>query len=576
MSRRSAWPHRALGVLGLLALWSAAPRAVATPPAQPAARAKEAAAPRADVEILEVVEVAGDRAYLSPGVGRQFGIHERVTIGRHAYRVLAHNSKNIVVALAGRRVTRGQRGMIQLRPREDTSFAARPAPAKLAKFARIWRAPARPADSQSPRFVPLGATADQRRNRATFMLDHSRTMPLSGSAATIDRVRLRGLLHAELGSSRVSLDADAYAELWRAEDLQARRGSAARPLLNVRQLELSYRGDTLHAGLGRLRYASSTLGMLDGARASASLSESWSLGAFGGTLADPLDGRPATDVVRFGGELLWQGLAQAAPARASVTLQGSRFLGTLDERRLTALLEAYPQFGRFGAHAEVNSFDEQNPWNAPPVELTAIGADASIEIASIRFGAALDMRRPERSLWLSAALPPGYFCVAESVPGGTGREPCIGGDQRVAAQFTAAVEGELWTLDSGATSVTTSLAAAEQTTAFLSYRQLGLWGAGRFDVGASLSSGSLIESAALNLGVGASLFQDSADLFVYYRPNVLRYRADALEFLEHGIGTRLWWAAPSDLDLSVSADVLSGPDIDVLFLQTTVAWRPRF
>jgi hypothetical protein len=594
MSRGGAWRRRALGVLGLLSLCGASPVAEAAPtkasrpkaartrtapvkaaaPAQ--APANEAAAPRPEVEVLEVVEVAGDRAYLSPGVDRQFGIDERVTIGRHAYRVLAHNTKNIVIALDGRRVTKGQRGMVQVRLRENTSFAARPAPVKLAKFARIWREPARPADSQSPKFVPLGAPGDERRNRAMFSLDHSRIMPLSGSTVAIDRARLRGILHAELGSSRFVFDADAFAELWRADDLQARRGSAARPLINVRQLELSYRGDVLQAGLGRLRYASSTLGMLDGARASASLSESWSLGAFGGTLADPLDGRPATDVVRFGGELLWQGQALAAPTRASLTLQGSRFLGATDERRVTALVEAYPKFGRLGAHAEANFFDEQNPWNAPVAELTAIGADASIKIASMRFGAALDMRRPERSLWLAAALPQGYFCVARSAAGTEGIEPCIGGDQRVAAQFTAAYEGELWSLDSGATTVATRLAAAEQTTAFLSYRQRGLWGAGRFDAGASISSGSLIESAALNLGVGASLLQDSADLSVYYRPNVLRYRADARELLEHGAGTRLWWAARSDLDLSLSADVLTGPDVDVLFLQTTLAWRPRF
>jgi hypothetical protein len=594
MSQGQSWQRRARGGLALMCLWIAAPAATAAPPrtararvipakqatpvkaATPAQVSSAAAPPRAEVEVLEVVEVAGDRAYLSPGVDRHFGIDEHVTIGRHAYRVLAHNSKNIVVALAGRRVRKGQRGVVQVRPRENTSFAARPTPEKLAKFARIWRAPARPAESQSPKFVPLGAPGDQRRNRALFTLDHSRTMPLSGSASTIDRARLRALLHAELGSSRFVFDADAFAELWRADDLETRRGSAARPLFNVRQLELSYRGDTLQAGLGRLRYASSTLGMLDGARASASLSESWSLGAFGGTLADPLDGRPATDVARFGGELLWQGLALAAPTRASLTLQGSRFLGTTDERRVTALIEAYPKLGRLGAHAEVNFFDEQNPWNAPMAELTAIGADASIKIASMRFGAALDMRRPERSLWLSAALPRGYFCVTDSAPGTEGIEPCIGGDQRVAAQFNAAYEADLWTLDAGATTVATRLAAAEQTTAFLSYRQRGLWDAGRFDAGASISSGSLIESAALNLGVGASLFQDSADLSVYYRPSVLRYRADARELLEHGVGTRLWWAARSDLDLSLAADVLSGPDVDVLFLQTTLAWRPRF
>jgi hypothetical protein len=63
---------------------------------------------------------------------------------------------------------------------------------------------------------------------------------------------------------------------------------------------------------------------------------------------------------------------------------------------------------------------------------------------------------------------------------------------------------------------------------------------------------------------------------VYYRPNVTRYRAGSRELLEHGAGTRWWWAATRELDLSLSADVLSSRDVDVLFLQTTLSWRPRF
>lgn len=545
-----------------------------------AARAAEAPAGEAKtgeaLQVVEVVEVAGDRAYLSPGVERELEAASQVTLGKHRYRVLASNTNHLVIARAGRRLTRGQRGTLAVHLRRNTTFAARPAPPALATFADKWQEPARPADAQTPKFVPLGVVRDQQRQRVAFTLDHSRTMPLSGPGVAIDRARLRAMLHAELGSPRLTLDADAFLEHWRADDLSARRGSASRPLLNVRQLELSYRGDTLQAGVGRLRYASSTLGMLDGARASASLGESWSLGAFGGTLADPLDGRPETDVSRFGAELLWQGSAGSAPTRASVTAQGSRFLGSTDERRLTALFESYPGFGHLGARAEVNFFDADNPWNAPSAELTDIGIDGSLRLSSVRLGLALDARLPERSQWLAASLPEGYFCVAESTPGAVGSEPCLGAARRVAASFTAAWEGELWTLDGGVTSVTTSLAAAEQNTAFLGFRQRGLWQAGRFDVGASASSGSLLESAALNLGVGVSLLEDSADLSLHYRPNVMRYRADAQEFLEHGVGTRLWWAANGELDLSLSADVLHSRDVEVLFLQTALAWRPRF
>lgn len=534
------------------------------------------AAPAATRQRVEVVEVAKDRAYLSPGVERELEAAPQVTIGRHQYRVLASNTKHLVIARGGRRLTRGQRGTLAVRARRNTTFAARPAPPALATFADKWREPARPADAQSPKFVPLGVVRDELRQRVAFTLDHGRTMPLSGPTAKLERTRLRALLHAELGSSRVALDADAFLEHWRADDLSSRRGSASRPLLNVRQLELSYRGDAFQAGVGRLRYAASTLGMLDGARAAASLGESWSLGAFGGTLADPLNGRPETDVSRFGAELLWQGLAGSAPSRASVTAQGSRFLGGTDERRLTALFDAYPRFGHLGARAEVNFFDTDNPWNAASAELTNIGFDGSVQLSSVRLGLGLDARLPERSYWLAASLPEGYFCVAESTPGAGLIEPCVGSARRVAASFTAAWEGELWTLDGGFTSVATSLAAAEQNTAFLGFRQRGLWRAGRFDAGASVSSGSLLESAALNLGLGVSLLEDAADLSIHYRPNLMRYRADTRELLEHGAGTRLWWAASRELDLSLSADVLTSRDVDVLFLQTALAWRPRF
>jgi hypothetical protein len=315
--------------------------------------------------------------------------------------------------------------------------------------------------------------------------------------------------------------------------------------------------------------------MLDGARAAASLSESWSLGAFGGTLADPLDGRPESDVSRFGAELLWQSTGATA-SRASLTAQGSRFLGRMDERRLTALFESYPGLGRLGARAEVNLFDENNPWGAPSAELTDVALDASLQLSRVRLGASLDLRRPERSYWLAASLPVGYFCVAESVPGADAVVPCVGSAQRVAASFTAAWEGELWALDGGASSVATRRVTAEQNTAFLSYRHRGLFGVGRFDAGASVSSGSVIESAAVNVGLGASLREDTADVAVYYRPNVMRYRAGSRELLEHGAGTRWWWAATRELDLSLSADVLSSRDVDVLFLQTTLSWRPRF
>src|SRR5687768_16471844 len=54
------------------------------------------------LQVVEVVEVAKDRAYLSPGIERELEAAPQVTIGRHRYRVLASNTKNIVIARGGR------------------------------------------------------------------------------------------------------------------------------------------------------------------------------------------------------------------------------------------------------------------------------------------------------------------------------------------------------------------------------------------------------------------------------------------------------------------------------------------
>ena len=565
--------------LSTLLLASSPARAQTPAPAGARAAAATAGAEAREgeaLEVLEVVELSGDQAYLTPGIERHYDIGDSVTIGRRRYRVIAHNTKSVVIALDGHKVKKGARATVKVRPVPNTTFAARPKPLSASAFAGQWQDPVRPAETQTPKPVPLGVPRDERRNRATLVLDHTRTQPLSGSAAAIDRVRLRALLHAELADSRVAFDADALIDFWRASDLDLRRGSSSRPLLDVRQLELSYRGDVVRAGLGRLRYPSSTLGMLDGARASAALSEHWTLGAFGGTMADALDGSPSLDVSRFGAELVWQGLQDSAPTRASVTAQGSRFLGALDERRVTAMFESYPRFGRLGARAEINFFDRDNPWNAPVTELTDLSLDASVKLSQLRLSGYVDARRPERSYWLAASLPPGYFCVAQRVVGASGSEPCFGAAHRLTATVSAAWEAERWTLDAGTTVLTTRLATAEHNSVFVGYRLRELWQVGRLELGASASRGSLIESAAVNAGLGASLLQDTADVSVYYRPSLLRYTADSAELLEHGAGARLWWAASRTIDLSLSGDLLQSRDTSMLLLQTTLAWRPRF
>jgi hypothetical protein len=525
-----------------------------------------------------IVEVAGGRAYLAvaPGANQRVRVGDQVHIGSRRYPVLAANAKHIVIATGRGRLVPGSSGEVVVRLVAPQTFATRPPPRPLSVFTGRWLPPPLPADSQRPRFVPLGVMSDQRHNRAAFVLDHQRIEPLSGPAASIGRTRLRALLHAELSSVPLTLDADAFAEFWQASDLDLRRNNESRPFITVRQLELGYHGETLQGSVGRLRYAARSLGSLDGARVSASFNEAWSVAAFGGTLANPLDGNVSTDASRFGAEVAWQDARASWQPRGSLTLHGSRYLGRTDERRLTALLESFPKFGHLGARAEVSLFDSDNPWGAATQELTAAGAEAVVRVDALRLGASFDMRQPERSLWLASFLPPGYFCVSEPAPGTGFEEPCLGGDRRYAAALNAAWEAMLWTADVGATFATTRRANADQTTGFVNFRRRELIGKLRLDAGSSLSRGSLYQSAAVNLGTGLPIGDDTADLSFYYRPSWMRYRSEPDGFVEHGFGTRVWWALSPVFDLSGSADVLTGRDVDVLVFQLSAAYRPRF
>jgi hypothetical protein len=546
---------------------------VAAPPALPGAVSPRSnAGPRVSVEI---VEIAGGRAYLTPGGATQVRVGARVWIAGGRYPVLASNQKNIVIDVRGRKLARGQRGEVTVQVVETPTFDKRAVPRPVTAFSGRWRAPSLPADAQRPRFVPLGVMADERRNRAAFFVDYQRIVPLSGPSFAIGRTRLRALLHAELSGVPLRLDADATADFWQATDLEFRPQNASRPFITVRQLELGYQGEALQGSVGRLRYASRTLGSLDGARVATSLGDAFTVAAFGGTLADPLDGGVSLDASRFGAELAWQDPDASWQPRGSLTLQASRFLGRTDERRVTGLFESFPRFGRLGARAEVSLFDADNPWAAATRELTAAGADVTFKLDALRLGASLDMRRPERSLWLASFLPRGYFCITEPAPAAA-IEPCVGGERRYAAALNAAWEATLWTADAGATFATTQRANAEQTTGFLNLRRRELLGELRVDAGASASRGSLYQSAALNIAPGLSFLDGSADLSIYYRPSWMRYRAEPDGFVDHGFGTRLWWAVSTVFDLSGSADVIAGRDVDVLVFQLSAAYRPRF
>ncbi len=524
---------------------------------------------------VRVVEVAGGRAYLGVSKGAPPKTGDKVTLGGKSRTVVAHNEKHAVIAAPAGSIRVGQRGFARVKPHTQETFAQREKPAPLSSFASVWTPPELPASKQNPKFVPLGRTRVLTHNYALLAASYALTAPLGGGAA-IGRTRLRARLHYELSSVPLHLDADGFAELWHASDLEFRPQNASRPVFTLRQLSLSYLGDSLNAAAGRLRYASRTLGMLDGARVAASLHPQWTLSAFGGVVPNPLDSAPQTDTSRFGAEVEYQS-SDSSATRASLGVQGSRYLGALDEKRINAMVEGFPEFGRFGAYSQISFFDRDNLFGAATTELTAAGADLSIELGeSVRLQGSASVRRPERSRYLAAYLPGGYLCVPTASPGGFAGATCAGGDLWYSLDASATFDGQSWIARLGGGHAGSRERSASQTSTYAELQLPDTLGADTIGLGVSASTGSLLDRAALDVSASQRWLDDALELSAYYRPALFRYTAGSDTFIEHGTGLRSYWAPDGDWQLQLAADLVAGEDVSVFYLTGGVSYRPRF
>jgi hypothetical protein len=311
--------------------------------------------------------------------------------------------------------------------------------------------------------------------------------------------------------------------------------------------------------------------MLDGLKLRAPIAGGLSIGAFGGYVAHPLSGTLSTEASRFGGEIAWEELQGELKPRAVVGGHISRFDGAIDERRVTALIDVNPSFGRFGSWAEVSFFDRDNPWNADPTELTGAGADADVRAGIVALGARFAMQRPERSRHLASLLPPEWLCITR--PSATLPEACLGGDAVYVASADAGLRFEKTSLTIGATGTRTENANAENVGGFGNVRVLDLVGPVRLDAGAMLSRGSLLDTAAFTLSPGVELFEGDGDLALRWRPALVRFRADTETRTEHTVGGAFFWSPSAALDLLMDADYVTGLGFDAFVLQGALVWR---
>jgi hypothetical protein len=348
----------------------------------------------------------------------------------------------------------------------------------------------------------------------------------------------------------------------------------------VRELLFGYNPGTFYAAAGRMRYAASTLGALDGARVRIPVGEGFSVGAFGGLLPNPLSAEPSVDAQRFGVEGTYSRPDLQLRPEAALVVHGSTFQGGLDERRLSGVFGIYPGLSRIGGHVEVSSFDANNPWKAGPIELTAAGVDASVRAGILQFGGRFDLRQPERSRWLASFLPTSWFCRTVPSPAGviSNNEPCDGSvSTRAVGAVDAGVEIDNVSLLVGGTTVGDLTQGGEphMLGGFATGRIVRIENLLRVEGSVSYSTGTDMDMFGATIGPGLTLFGEDLDLSAYYRYATLQYRDTQTSVVQHGLGGVAMIFPNSNFLFTLQGESIVGNDVQALLFYATMMWRPR-
>jgi hypothetical protein len=530
---------------------------------------------------VEVVDAAADAVYVQPG--SEAGLHRGaiVRIGERRFEVRAVTRQYGVVDVGERRVPLGARGTAVVRAERAETGQRLPAPRPLAAFRGQWPDATMPATEQRPDFVPLGESLAERKLDLALSTTVAMAIPYLGGGTGVGYGDLRARVHAEpFDDLPIAFDADAAVQLWVASNLDARSGRESAPYVRVRELSAAYGEDAgFFAALGRLRYAAATIGQLDGARVqSPAFGGGFTIGAFGGFLPDPLEGKPVFDAARFGLEAAYRAPEHELAPMVHLVGSGSTFGGALDERRVAGVVQLFPGESRIGGHFEVSFFDPDNPWDAGEVELSAAGIDGTLRLGPFHLGARGDMRRPERSFWLASYLPASFLCArtpgAPSTP--SANETC-------ASQFEPRYLGAL---DTGLTLEHFAVAAGgtiiyvgeqddlDQLGGWLSVRGIRLFDIARAELTGMVATGLFLETFALRLDVGAEVLKDVLDVSVHYRPAITRYRADVDRYVEHMVGGAIRVSPLPELDVTLDVELLESRDAHAFLGLVGVTFRP--
>jgi hypothetical protein len=533
------------------------------------------------VVVVTVVETAGTRAYVQPGATAGVRRHSTLTVRGKDYAVVDASDSYAVVEMGGEPLHEQEKGSATVVVQEEEKAVELPKPKPLDTWRNAWTPQEAPADSQQPRFVPLGGAERDRRFDMRFSIAAGGLVPLGGQVGSpIAMGELNARMHAEPFAAPLSLDLDASLQGWMASDLASRVGGPSRPLLFVRELLAGYTVGSFYAGIGRMRYAASTLGALDGVRVQHGTGEGFSIGAFGGVLPDPLSGTPSLDAQRFGIEARYSRPDFALRPEAALVLQGSTFHGTLDERRVSGVFGIYPGASRVDGYFEVSSFDPNNPWRQSTIALTAAGLDQSIRLGAFELGARVDVRQPELSHWLASYLPASWFCTTVPAPGSnpTAPERCNGNvDTRATGEIDAGVHVGQLSIFVGGLGITDLTRTSEPNMlgGFATARLVRIARVLRLEASGNYSHSTYIDMFGGTAGPGLTLIDDALDVAAYYRLAVFKYRSDGASLLQDGFGGALTLFPNADVLFTLQGEGITGDDAKALTLFGTATWRPH-
>jgi hypothetical protein len=504
----------------------------------------------ADPVPVKVVEVAGDVAYVTPG--RDAGVVAGATLiaGGRELKVVEASAQTAVVRVTGTPLRIGDTGTVDVTAASTwtTTKLAKPRPAEA--FNGQWPDAVRPATQQHPKRVALGSGRAPTGSHITI---------LGAAYATADRETRDGGAEA-----RVIASFDLVQDRPLAADLDV-AGRIGRPGHGfVRAAQLRY-GDAIM--VGRLRYAASTVGMLDGGRA-AMRTGHIEIAAFGGLVPDPIDGRPDTGASRFGGEAIYDAADRAWQPRVAITAYGSTWNGAIDERRLALSTSASRASVRVDGWAELQAFPTTNEFDAKPLEVTGAGATAQWRKRGRHAGVDITFLRPERSRRLAAVLPLEWLCTPLHVRGDAATT-CGGNESWTTANASAGLAAGRWIVD-GIGSMTRTQAGFERSGYLRGAVRLGPV---RTETAISAGKATFGSWTAGELGLA---FAPSRwlDVDARYRAELLDYIASNGPMLMHSVIGDARFAQSPALDFDISAVATTGEDRDSVALFAIVAWRP--